>query len=277
MPWNFFASPKPEPLTISNAQVALPPPDQPHGLLYGYSVYTTLKLPLSEQKIDLHLQRLKKDCKAMGLMWHYVDHEILSRIQAQFDPAKPVVRITVVADVEHYGAFFAEGKIPSKILLDARPTPANQPDGLKLKTVPYVRPQATIKHGSMAELIFLKRQARQEGFDDILLINSAGHICESSTANLFMLENNALRTPEPERDGCLPGITRSLVLQGAQLQQISVSTAPISMAALQEAEGAFITNAVSGVSPVASIDGKPLPWPSQARRLCESLGHMVNT
>lgn len=249
----------------------------PEGLLYGYSVYTTLKMPLSEQVIDLHLQRLKKDCKVMNLEWRYTDHWLMSRLKNLFQPDNPVFRLTVCADVSGYGALYESGSmLPSRLFVSCRPASRKPIEGIRLKTVQHQRPLPTIKHGAMSETVLLKRHAQQEGFDDILLLNPRGIACETSTANLFLIQDGMLRTPEPVRDGCLPGVTRQLVLEGAKAQRIPVSTEPILQEVLEASQGAFLTNAVQGVIPIQSIDAQTLPWPNEAKRLMTSLSHTVN-
>lgn len=250
----------------------------PDGLLYGYSVYTTLKMPLSEQWIDLHLQRLKKDCKALGLQWRFTDHAILARLKKLFNPAYPIIRLTVCADTQGYGTFTqTTGPLPARLYVSARPLPNKPQHGLRLKVVQHQRAMPLSKHGDMAETILLKRQAQEAGIDDILLMNQQAHVCEASTSNLFLIHGETIQTSDPVRDGCLPGITRQLLLENAETQRIPISTVPITQAHLQEADGAFLTNATQGVRRVQSIDGHTLPWPNSAKRLAESLSHMVST
>jgi branched-subunit amino acid aminotransferase/4-amino-4-deoxychorismate lyase len=90
---------------------------------------------------------------------------------------------------------------------------------------------------------------------------------ECSIANIFILETNPnptetgefrnlrLRTPHPERDGCLPGITRQQILEIAQNIGLMVfeDNLPISLASLKDAEGVFIGNAASGLVTVDHI------------------------
>lgn len=250
----------------------------PDGLLYGYSVYTTLKMPLSEQGIDLHLQRLKKDCKAMGLQWRFTDHAILSRLKKLFNPAYPIIRLTLCADTQGYGTFSeTTGPLPARLYVSARPAPNKPKQGLKLKTVQHQRSLPLSKHGDMAETILLKRQAQEAGNDDILLLNPQGHACEASTSNLFLIHGESVQTSDPARDGCLPGITRQLLLDNAKTQRLPISTEPITLEDIQAADGAFLTNATQGVRLIRSIDDHTLPWPNSAKKLAESLSHMVST
>ncbi|WP_373531870.1 aminotransferase class IV [Vampirovibrio sp.] len=253
--------------------------DFPEGLLYGYSVYTTLKMPCSEQVIDLHLQRLKKDCKALGLSWRYTDHWIMRQLSDLFQAQteNPVFRLSVCADLDGYGAFYSEEKwLPSRLFLSSRPLGLRPAKGLRLTTVNHQRAMPTLKHGAMADTILRKRQARQQGFDDILLMNEQGHVCEASTANFFLIQNGVLMTSDPLRDGCLPGITRQQLLDGAQSQRIEISTEAISLETIQNGHGAFLSNAVQGVVAVQCVDDYTLPWPTEAQRLMTCLGQTVS-
>jgi 4-amino-4-deoxychorismate lyase len=262
----------------AESQTSQPLSDFPEGLLYGYSVYTTLKMPCPEQLMDWHLQRLKKDCKAMGLSWRYTDHWVMKQLKTLFQAEKPVFRLSVCADLEGYSAFYTpKTALPSRLFLTSRPASPTPIEGLHLKTVDHQRSMPTVKHGAMAETILQKRQAQQAGFDDILLMNSQGHACETSTANLFLIKNGILRTPEPIRDGCLPGLTRQQILAGAQNQKISRDTEPITLETLQNSDGVFLSNAVQGLIAVQSINHQNLPWPNEAKRLLMGLSQTVTS
>jgi branched-subunit amino acid aminotransferase/4-amino-4-deoxychorismate lyase len=261
----------------AESQTPQPLPHFPEGLLYGYGIYTTLKMPCSEQVIDWHLQRLKKDCKAMGLSWRYKDHWIMKQLKTLFQAEKPVFRLSVCADLEGYSAFYtSETALPSRLFLSSRPASPTPQKGLHLKTVAHQRSMPTIKHTAMAETILQKRQAQQAGFDDILLMNGQGHACETSTANIFLIKKMSLITPEPVRDGCLPGIIRQQVLTGAQNQQILMDTDPITLETLKASDGAFLSNAVQGLVAIQSINKHSLPWPDEAKRLLTALSHTVS-
>ncbi|WMU93435.1 hypothetical protein EMOOHJMP_00243 [Microcystis phage MaAM05] len=277
MHWELFS-----PLTTETPESATVLSALPEGLLYGYSVYTTFKMPLSEQVIDLHLQRLKKDCKALGLGWRFTDHQILGQLKTLFQPNRPVFRLTVLADVEGYAAFYhhADSSLPARLIVSAREASTGTPTGLSLKVTPHQRPLATAKHGAMAETILRKRQAKQLGFDDILLVSDTPEQClvlETSTANVFGIRDGVLRTSDPVRDGCLPGITRHLILEAAQAMRVPVDLSPLSLRELYACQGVFVSNAVSGIRKVDHIDGQSIAWQASAQRLMDSLSYTVNT
>ncbi len=278
MHWELFS-----PLTAEAPESATALSALPEGLLYGYSVYTTLKMPLSEQVIDLHLQRLKKDCKALGLSWRFTDHQILGQLKTLFQPQMPVFRLTVLADVDGYAAFYehAGQALPTRLMVSARKALTATNTGLNLKSVVHQRPLPTVKHGAMAETILVKRQARQTGFDDILLVTESPEkspiALETSTANVFGIRDGVLRTSDPVRDGCLPGITRHRILEAAQAMRVPVDTSPLSLTELLSCQGVFVSNAVSGIRKVERIDEQGIVWHPAAQRLMDSLSHTVNT
>ena len=56
--------------------------------------------------------------------------------------------------------------------------------------------------------------------------------------------------------GCLPGVTRSLVLELTGAEE-----AVLEMSVLATADEVFLTSSTRDVQPVAQVDGRPLPAP----------------
>ena len=69
--------------------------------------------------------------------------------------------------------------------------------------------------GIYVNSILAKTEATLAGFDEAILLNQDGHVCEGSGENLFLAIDGKLYTP-PIEDNVLPGITRSTVMQLAQ-------------------------------------------------------------
>ena len=110
------------------------------------------------------------------------------------------------------------------------------------------------------------------GYDDILLVNESGYLTEASTANFFAVDaSGTLHTPDPERDGCLPGITRGQILALGKRLDISIAREPLHTAHIPSYTAAFLTNAVQGLLPVGRIDAHPLPWPKAVQELFQML------
>lgn len=253
------------------APAFIPLSDFPAGLMYGMAVYTTFRVPLAERWLHAHLDRLATNVAQMGMPLAFPPEVILQALALASRLEQPVLRLTAVADVQEYGDFYGKPLKSARLLLSTRQAPSANPLPLALKSVKYVRPTPLIKHLAMAEVIALKQKARLEGFQDILLSSDA-QVSEASTANIFFIQSGKLFTPNPERDGCLPGITRQRILEAAQAHDIFLSQdSSIQLADLPRVDGAFLTNAVQGIRPVAHIDNITLPWPDSARELVDRL------
>ena len=97
--------------------------------------------------------------------------------------------------------------------------------------------------------------ARQEGFDDVVLLDDAGFVTEAPTTNLFMVDaDGALATPPASK--VLLGITRDTVLALAPSVGLPCVERDIAAAELASAREVFLSGTSVGVWPVLSIDQK---------------------
>lgn len=105
--------------------------------------------------------------------------------------------------------------------------------------------------------VLARAEAETAGADDALLLNERDEVVAASGANLFWLSGRCLHTP-PLSAGPLPGIARGAVWQLARTAgwQTRETNAPIT--ALYAADGVFVTNAIRGPVPVASLNGREL-------------------
>jgi branched-subunit amino acid aminotransferase/4-amino-4-deoxychorismate lyase len=250
--------------------------DLPAGFMYGMAVYTTFRLPLAEHWIGAHLDRLLQNANQLGLMVNFSPEALLRALLPHFQLEKPVFRLTLVADVEEYSDFYTQAPKPARLLLANRTAPGDNPMPLSLKSVDYTRPMPLIKHLGMAEVITLKKQARLIGYQEILLAGD-GLIREASTANIFFIRDGALLTPHPERDECLPGITRQRLLKLAENDGIPMrDDGPIQLCDLAGMQGAFLTNSAKGLMPVSRVDNVVFPWPEQAKAIASTLANHLD-
>lgn len=102
-----------------------------------------------------------------------------------------------------------------------------------------------------------KWRARQEGYDEIVLLDEAGGLAEGPTTNLFVIDGQG-RVCTPPEDRVLLGVTRSSVIALAKNEGIEVVEAPLHVDDLYGAAEAFMTGTTAGVWPVESVDGKAL-------------------
>lgn len=114
-----------------------------------------------------------------------------------------------------------------------------------------------------------ERQAR--GWEDCLLLNTAGQVAEAQAANVFLWEAGVVYTPDLQQ-GCVAGVLREQVLRLASVLGWSVVEGPIKLDQLQRAQEIWLTNAIQGIRWVASIEGMLNHYQSkQAKRLHQEL------
>ncbi len=120
--------------------------------------------------------------------------------------------------------------------------------GIKLLSVEYVRPLATIKTTNYTLPAWLSRGWKDEGAEDVIY-HYGGIISESSRSNIFMVKAGEISTPKAN---ILYGITRKNVIQLAG----NVQEKDISFTELLHADEVFITSTTKRILPVTQIDRK---------------------
>jgi len=129
-------------------------------------------------------------------------------------------------------------------------------------TAPWFRNERSAITGakctSYAENMMALAHAHAKGAGETIFRNTRGELCEGATTNLFVVQNRKVRTP-PLESGCLPGVTRQLVLELCRDHQIPCTEVTLHPDALSEADEAFLTSSLRRVQPIAVADGRRLP------------------
>ncbi|MDJ0511234.1 MAG: branched-chain amino acid transaminase [Crocosphaera sp.] len=103
-----------------------------------------------------------------------------------------------------------------------------------------------------------KTEAVESGFDEAILMNSQGKVCEATGMNIFIIRNGNLITPGFEQD-ILEGITRDSVLTLAKNLGIPVVERPIDKSELFIADEVFLCGTAAKIAPVKRIENFELP------------------
>lgn len=112
--------------------------------------------------------------------------------------------------------------------------------------------------GSYTMASMAKAEATDSGFDEALILNSQGKVCEASAMNLFMVRDGNLITPGVDQD-ILEGITRDSVLTIAKNLGINIIQRQIDKTELIIADEVFVTGTAGKVSSVNRIENNLLP------------------
>ena len=104
--------------------------------------------------------------------------------------------------------------------------------------------------GSYVNSALAKTDAVLAGFDEALLLNDHGHVCEGSVENVFMLRHGVVVTP-PVTDDVLEGFTRATVIQLLREDMgHTVVERSIDRTELYLADEVFLTGTGAEISPV---------------------------
>ena len=98
--------------------------------------------------------------------------------------------------------------------------------------------------------------AKENGYDNCLVLNDEKNVVEALQSNLFMKTGNLVVTP-PISDGCLNGIMRKQVIEILnKMDGIEVKETSISPFDLQKADELFLTNVITGIQPITKYRKK---------------------
>jgi branched-chain amino acid aminotransferase len=228
-----------------------------HGLVVGDGVFETLKVqdgvPFA---LTRHLRRLAASAAGIGLPAPDLDAiRAGSLAVAASAPEVPLgrLRITMTGGMGPLASERGSGG-PTVIVAMSPQSPVA--DCVDVVTVPWPRNEhgalAGLKTTSYADNVRALAYAKEQGGSEAVFANTAGHLCEGTGTNVFVVLAGRLVTP-PLSSGCLAGVTRALVLEwvGAQEEEVPVT-------ALGEAEEAFLTGTSRDVQPIRRVNGSVL-------------------
>ncbi len=239
-------------LTLSPGQV---------GLLSGWGVFSTLRVADGVLfAFERHWARMKRDATAMHVPLpedsEAVRSKLVQLIEANGAP-NCTLRIAVVRNGGGMWAGPSNGREADLIALTA--DSKDWGDGAKLAYQENGRhaacPFAGTKILSWAMNLTWLESAQWRGFDEVILLNERGEVAECTSANIFIANGNEVWTP-PLTSGCLPGITRELLLSEAQTPAVKVTARAFTPADLEAADEVFITSTTRDLLPVVQVEGK---------------------
>ena len=241
-----------------------------HGFLYGEGVYETLrtydKVPFL---YDRHQARLRASAKRIHLDVPFTDDELAGWIDqtvaAAGEMKEAYIRVLLTRGVGELNYDPRSTPNPTTVIIVK---PLDQPparvfeNGINICVVDILRnhPQSVnplIKANNLLINALAMQEANRRGGEEGLMLNYRGEISECAQANFFMVRGGAVLTP-PSEAGLLEGITRAFIFETGKDIGIEVRDEVLYPKDLETADEAFITSTTRELSPVTSIDGKPV-------------------
>jgi branched-chain amino acid aminotransferase len=121
----------------------------------------------------------------------------------------------------------------------------------------FSAPQAKLT-GQYVNGAFAKTEAHDNGFDEAIVLNDAGHVAEGSGENIFLVIDGKLVTPGIY-ECALTGITRNTVIELAKNEMgLETLERPVDRSELYTAQEAFFTGTATHVVAIGEVDHRPV-------------------
>lgn len=236
-----------------------------HGLHYATAVFDGIRsYEARDGKVTIfrlqeHMRRLVLSARAIGIKSAFTAEE-LSCV------AKKLVwesglRDTYIRPIIFLGEGIGlmQDELPVHTAVLVLPWTAGQNNGLRLCVSRFRRPHPnstvitakTSGHYESSRLAAL--EARQNGYDDALQLDHEGLVAETSVANIFLVKDNVVITPDEGR--ILPGFTRDTVTAILESNGHKHEERTVSVSELFGADEIFVAGTAAEITPVIMLNG----------------------
>jgi branched-chain amino acid aminotransferase len=135
--------------------------------------------------------------------------------------------------------------------------------GIRVKTSSYTHhhPNITMCGAkavcNYAVSILANQEATHDGYEEAMLLDPQGYVCQGSGENVFLVRDGVLHTPDLS-GGALAGITRDTIIRFAGEIGIPVIERRITRDEFYVADEAFFTGTAAEVTPIREFDHRPI-------------------
>ena len=244
------------------------------GLLSGWGVFSTLRVADGVLfAFERHWARIRRDAAAFHISVPddagEVQRQLLELVEAN-QAHNAALRLAIVRNGPGMWADPSVGRASDLIALTA--DSKDWGDSVKLAYVRDARhaasPFAGTKILSWAMNLTWLESVQSRGFDEAILLNERGEVAECTSANIFIANGSQVWTA-PLSSGCLPGITREVLLGDIHLPGIAIGEKTLMPADLESADEVFITSTTRNLLPVLQIEEKKVGRSERALQALE--------
>lgn len=245
------------------------------GLLSGWGVFSTLRVSRGVLfAFERHWARMERDARLLRVPMPPDPDYVLSRLHSLVEANGATEATLRVVILRNRGGMW-EGPGGRDFDLIALTTGLKDwGGGVKLAVAPQARHAASPFRGakmiSWVQNLVLLEQAQCRGFDEVILLNERGEVSECTSANIFAASGAQVFTP-PLDSGCLPGVTRDLLLHEISVPGITIAEKTLTLDDLYSAGEVFITSTTRDLLAVTDIDGRPAPQSGAVRERIQAV------
>lgn len=252
-------------LPVGEATVSV----EDRGFQYGDAAFETLRA-YGGHLFDwgAHARRLEQTCEVLAIDHGLSRADLYDRIQATLEANELVdayVRLSISRGVQP-GKLDPDPDVDPTVVVIVKPLPRGGVAGeavwdgpatlqtVSTQRIPDAAVPARAKTHNYLSGILARLELRGTDGDEAVMLDSAGHVAEGATSNIFAVDGDGLLTPALSGP-VLPGVTRKTVLELADAEGIPAREVTVGPDTLRTAKEVFCTNSTWEVRPVDSVDG----------------------
>jgi branched-chain amino acid aminotransferase len=253
-----------------------------HGLHYGSGVFEGIRCYETERGPAIfrhsdHLVRFAKSAEMYYLDLPYsiervraATHELIGRNglrscyirplafrgYGEMGLYAPTAPVDMMIAVWPWGAYLGEDGKRHGIRAAVSSWRRISPSGL----IPHAKAS-----GQYLNSILAKTESANAGYEEAILLDDRGFVCEGSGENIFVVREGVILTP-PHTASILDGVNRKSVIQIARDLGYTVEERDLARGELYLAEEVFLTGTAAELVPIREIDNHDLGEPGEITR-----------
>lgn len=203
------------------------------------------------EHLSIHVQRMQQSAEMLEMSWNSMWTEpffrqLLQERGKEFDSRQ--LRVKLLFFRESKGNYLPESDNMNFHLFI---TPYATDHKTRLRTGIYtlakkpVTPWSSVKSTSSLFFVMAAKFMRSHSWDEMILLNEYGNVCEGVTSNIYLERDGILYTP-PLSEGCINGVHRQSMLLGPESQRIVEKVIKVEELPLGKI---YFSNAIRGLIP----------------------------
>ncbi|HZP77071.1 MAG TPA: D-amino-acid transaminase [Pseudolabrys sp.] len=238
------------------------------GFQFSDGVYEVCEV-LGGRLVDerRHIERLQRSLKELRIALpmpikalSVVLHETVRRNRVR----DGIVYIQVTRGVSRRDFPFPAGSVAPSLVVTSRASDMGKIErtaeaGVPVITVPDIRwKRVDIKSVALLPNVLAKQAAREQGAYEAWMVDAQGKVTEGASSNAWIVNRDGVLLTRQLDNGILRGITRTVLLDVIKAQGLKFEERAFTVEEAYAAREAFVTSASQVVTPVVSIDGRPV-------------------
>ncbi|KPK12644.1 MAG: cytochrome C [Acidithiobacillales bacterium SG8_45] len=231
------------------------------GFIFGDGVYEVIPVYGGRPfRLPQHLSRLKSSLGAIMIANPLTDEQwtkIIDELIQDAGKTDQAIYLQITRGAAPRDHAFPADTTPTVFAYSkpmVYPGTAETAKGVAAITTADIRwRRCDIKAIALLANVVLRQQAIAQGKAEAILVHN-GQVTEGAASNIFVVKDDVLYTA-PKGEQILPGITRDLVVELAEKNNIDCREVAVSEQQLREADEVWLTSSMKEILPIVEIDG----------------------